>query len=101
MGDANKDIYEIVQDDTVEVCFGHIKLKAGLIYVCGGVNNGVLDPASDAAYLGRTAQHLTEVRNQGDENTPVLINETVNSEPQSGRTYVRGKAGDKLILIWR
>jgi len=101
VGDTVKEIYTIVADDTIEVAFGHVQLTAGLIYVCGGVTNGVLDPASAAAYLGRTAQHLTEVRNMGDENVPVLINETAKSEPQSGRIYVRGKAGDKLILIYR
>jgi hypothetical protein len=101
VGDVVKEIYTIIADDTIEEAFGHVKLVSGLIYVCGGVTNGVPDPAQAACYLGRTAQHLTEVRNVGDENVPVLINETVKSELQSGRTYLRGKAGDKLVLLYR
>ena len=100
-GDPVKEIYTIQTSNVIEDCFGHVQLIEGLIYVCASVSNGVLQPAAATAYIGRTAQHLTEVRNVGDENVPVLISASYDQAAQPGRTYVRGTAGDTLVLIYR
>jgi len=101
VGETRKEVYTIQQTDVIECAFSHINVISGLLYVFKGVTNGVLGPAVGTAYIGTTMQHLTEVRNTGDENVPVLINETVKSDLQSARTYVRGTAGDQILLRYR
>lgn len=93
--------YTIDKTGEIEEAFGGLEIIAGLVYVHGGDSNGVLAPAAGDAYLGRTRKFLTEKRSVGEQEIPFLIGETPKSEPQSARIYVRGTAGDKLLLIYR
>jgi hypothetical protein len=95
------EVYTIKATDTVEECFAYLTINSGLIYCCGGETGGVLAAASGTTYIGRTRKFLTELRAVGEENTPVLINETALSDRQSARTYVRGTQGDTILLIYR
>ena len=91
--------YVIQETDVIEECFAHLDCRVGLIYVCSAVSNGVLtDPVADV-YIGRTRQHLTEIR--GDATIPVLLNDSSTGDPQSCRTYVRGTAGTIVVLKYR
>ena len=99
---TRREIYVIQATGVQEEAFGHIDCNAGLIYCVGGVSAGVLQQTSGATtYLGRTSQHLTEVRNQGEENNPFIIPETSLGQTQSASVWVKGTAGDKLILVYR
>ena len=100
-GSPAREVYVINATDTIEVAFSHLEIVSGLIYCFGSVNNGVLQDAAGVVYLGRTPQHLGEIRGVGDQNVPVLIPETSKSELQEARYYVRGTAGDQLLLVYR
>ena len=100
-GSPAREVYVIVADDAIEVAFSHLEIVSGLIYCFGSVSNGVMADTAGATYLGRMPQHLGEIRSVGDQNVPVLIPETAKSELQDARYYVRGKAGDKLLLVYR
>jgi hypothetical protein len=94
--------YVIQATDVIEEAFPHLQCRSGLIYVHGGDSNGVLAQTSGATtYLGSSAKYLTEYRNQGEQNVPYVIAEHVDSSPQEARVFVRGTAGDKLLLRYR
>lgn len=99
--DSESEEFTIPQTDVIAEAFGHVKCLDALIYVHGGDSNGVLAAASSDTYLGRTRKFLTEVRVVGEQNLPFLIPETGKSELQPARTYVRGAAGTKLLLVYR
>ncbi len=98
---TKKRTYVIQVDNAVEECFAEIFCTAGLIYVMGGVTASIPQVAAGDCYLGRTIGHLTEYRPVGSQNDPVLIAETGKGELQPCRTYVSGKAGDQVVLIYR
>jgi hypothetical protein len=93
--------YIIKQTGVIELAFQNQNVIAALIYICGGVNAGVLQAMHGTTYVGRVQKYLTEIRVIGDENTPVLISETSTSEVQSAQVWVKGTAGDVLVLIYR
>jgi hypothetical protein len=93
--------YKILTTGAIEQAFGNILGVTGLIYCCTGTIAGVLQPTVGTVYLGRSLPHLTEVRAPGEENSPVLISETGRSELQNFSHWVKGTAGDVLILKYR
>lgn len=99
--ESRHETYTIQATGVIEEAFAHLQIIAGLVYVHGGDTTGVLAAAAGDCYLGRVRKFLTEVRVVGDQNTPMLIDETPKSELQPARLYVNGTAGDKVLLIFR
>jgi len=93
--------YIIQTSDTIEECFAHVQMVAGLVYIHGGDDNGALADATATCYLGRLRKFLTEQRLVGDQTVPYIYPETQGSERQSARLYVRGAAGTHVLLVYR
>lgn len=99
--EVTAEVYSIKATNAIEECFGHIKCVSALVYIHGGDTEGVLQDAAATTYLGRTSKFLTEVRDAGDQNFPILISETNLGEEQYARCWVKGNAGTKILLIYR
>jgi len=93
--------YTIKSTGAIEEAFSDSNIVSGEIYCSGGVVAGVLQPAAGTTYVGKNSMFLTQVRSVGDENYPVLIEETGRSELQTAKVFVKGTAGDVLLLIYR
>ncbi len=102
--ESQSEDYTIQVTGAVEVCFDHLVIVSATVYVHGAVGAttaGVADAAAGPCYLGRVRRLLTELRGTGYESMPYLVNETLNIEPQPGRLYVNGTAGDIVTMIYR
>lgn len=82
--------------------FADVQIVSGLIYCMGGLNtDGTPQALAGTLYIGRTPRYLLDSRGPGEESIPYVIAETTLSELQPARVYVRGDAGDRLILVYR
>jgi hypothetical protein len=93
--------YTVQTTGAVEQCFAHLKIVSANVYATGGISAGAHQPPAGDVYIGRAQRSLPDIRGVGDENYAFIIPETAASEKQTGRIYVKGTAGDVIVMVYR